>query len=344
MVYAHELFKLITVNVCNNKLMICNTHVDTGNSDLDDIINNININISLRDCINNNPETLNLLSLYSNQVNFNNIQYNVHSSYKICPNGIYDIQNNNALINYNFGSVNNVIYTKYNNLYILCCSIGKMFKYNKITNSITNCHYPKDYLFNTEFLPTINEMCNGNLITIGGGYINSSNCIDKVMIYNTSKDKWAAGPTLPYVAVNHATVIDNTDIYVISGYSEDCIGKVIRYRDDVWEYVASLEYDREKHIAFKFGNIIYAISGNTYRKQVPYIECYTILTGQWHTIKTDFFNGIDDLKTVYDNYARLFYMYDDNNIYCISLDNFTKTLAYSNIKPFDYTSSCLIMM
>ena len=59
--------------------MIGNKNIDTGNSDIDDhIIININIKISPRNCIHNNPETFHLLSLYSNQVNFNIIHYSVY--------------------------------------------------------------------------------------------------------------------------------------------------------------------------------------------------------------------------------------------------------------------------
>ena len=142
MKYAEELFKFVTVHLCSNKLMLANKFIDTGNIDLDKIIKDININISVRVSIHNNADTLDLLNMYGNQHNFNNVQCNIHSLYKVCPDGIYDIQNNNALIKHEFGSVSNVIYTKSNNLYILCSSIGKMFKYNKHTNIITNCHYP----------------------------------------------------------------------------------------------------------------------------------------------------------------------------------------------------------
>ena len=122
-----------------------------------------------------------------------------------------------------------------------------MFKYNKHTNTITNCNYPSDCVFNENYLPTINEMCDGNLITIGGAYIDNNIITDKVMIYNTRTDEWSEGPTLPYVVCNNATFIDNNEIYVISGFSSDgCITKVIRYKDDVWESVAPLEYHRQR--------------------------------------------------------------------------------------------------
>ena len=42
-------------------------------------------------------------------------------------------------------------------MYILYCTIGKLFKYNKLTNIITNCNYIKDYLFNTKYPPSINK-------------------------------------------------------------------------------------------------------------------------------------------------------------------------------------------
>ena len=214
MEYAEELFKYISVNLCSNKLMLANIDIDTGNIELDEIIKDININISVRDSIHNNPDTLRLLNKYGNKYNFNNIQCSIHSLYKVCSDGIYDLRNNNTLIEHDFGSVSNVIYTKSNVLYILCCRKGKMFKYDKHTNIITKCNYPRDYLFDEDFPPTINEMGDDNLITIGGAYVDTSISSDKVMIYNTSKDTWSAGPTLPYGVCNHASVIDNSDIYM----------------------------------------------------------------------------------------------------------------------------------
>ena len=219
-----------------------------------------------------------------------------------------------------------------------------MFKYNKHTNIITKCNYPSDYLFNVLHPPTINEMCDGNLITIGGMYIDTSISTDKVLIYNTSKDTWSAGPTLPYVVCNHATVVDNRDIYVISGFSITNITNVIRYKDNVWETIAHLEYNRCRHIAVKSGNLIYDIAGDTNDNRYPNIDSYNIHTNQWNTITTDVFNGISKDNTVYDNNTCLFYMYEDSNIYCISLDNYTKILKYSNIKIYhDYTYKFILM-
>ena len=380
MKYAEELFKFVTVHLCSNKLMLANKIIDTGNIDLDKIIKDININISVRVSIHNNADTLDLLNMYGNQHNFNNIQCNTHSLYKVSTDGIYDIQNNNALIKHEFGSVSNVIYTKSNNLYILCCSIGKMFKYNKHTNSITNCQYPSDYLCNERHPPTINEMCDGNLITIGGAYIDTEVDTDKVMIYNTSTDTWSAGPTLPYVVTNHATVVDNNNIYVISGCSSyGCNTNVIRYKYDVWESMASLEYGIQRHIAVKYGNIIYAISGRYYDDDddddddddmedndnddddddddmedndndddddddISNIESYNIQTNQWNTIQTDVFNGISKDDTVYDNNTHLFYKYKNRNIYCISLDNYTSKLKYSNIGLVNNITTKFILM
>ena len=337
MKYAEELFKFINLIECSNELMISNKDIDTGNMDLDNIIKDININISIINCLNNNPETLDLLIKYGHQTSFNNIEYSNQSLYIVSTDGIYDVQTNTALIKHDFGTVTNVIYTKSNNLYILCSSIGKMFKYNKLTNTITNCHYPNDYVFNEDFPPTINEMYDGNLITIGGKYIDTEVRTDKVIIYNTSTDEWSVGPTLPCGVCNHATIIDDNDIYVIGGCSCDgYINKVICYKDDVWESMAPLENDRQRHIAVKSGNLMYAVGG--YKGQgelVTNIESYNIHTNQWNTINTDVFNDITD-NTVYDSIASLFYMYKDSNIYCISLDNYTRKLKYSNIKYGEY--------
>ena len=81
MEYADGLFKFITVNLCSNKLMLANIDIDTGNIELDEIIQNININITVRYCINNNPDTLHLLNKYGNKYNFNNIHYSIYSLY-----------------------------------------------------------------------------------------------------------------------------------------------------------------------------------------------------------------------------------------------------------------------
>ena len=345
MEYAEELFKLITVNLCSNKIMLDNIDIDTGNIELDEIIKDININITVRDCINKNNDSLNLLNKYGSKSTFYNIKYNKYSLYNVCKDGIYILPTKNAFIKYDLYSVNNVIYTKYNVLYILCCRKGKMFKYDKLTNILTKCNYPSDYLFNDNFPPTINEMCDGNLITIGGTYIDTRVITNKVMIYNTSKDTWSAGPTLPYVVSNHATVIDNRVIYVISGYSNKCITTVIRYKDNVWETIAPLEYTRERHIAVKSGNLIYAIAGlNSDHTITTNIESYNIHTNQWNTINTSVFNGINKDNTVYDNNSRLFYKYEDSNIYCISLDNYTKIFKYSNIKKYDDYKYKFILM
>ena len=348
MEYSEELFKFINVNLCSKKLMLANKIIDTGNINLDNILKGINIVISAIYSIHNNPDTLDLLKIYVNKhtlhinININNISE--YSLYKVSTDGIYDIKNNNALIKHDFESVSNVIYKKSNVLYILCCSIGKMFKYNKHTNTITNCQYHNDYVFIELHPPTINEMCDGNLITIGGRYIDTKVDTDKVMIYNTSTDEWSAGPTLPYCVVKHATVIANNDIYVISGYSTKLITKIIRYKDGVWESMAPLEHGRQRHISVKSGNIVYTIAGSNCGKLITNIESYNTHTNQWHTINTDVFNGITKDNTVYDNNECLFYKYENSNIYCISLYNYTKILKYSNIKHINTTISKFIIM
>ena len=72
-----------------------------------------------------------------------------------------------------------------------------MFKYNKHTNIITDCHYSNDYVFNEKYPPTINKIFDGNLITIGGEYFDTKVDTDKLMIYNTSNDEWPAGKKFP---------------------------------------------------------------------------------------------------------------------------------------------------
>ena len=105
-----------------------------------------------------------------------------------------------------------------------------------------------------------------------------------------------------------------------------------------------LEYNRRRHIAVKSGNLIYAIGGESSHKIYPNIESYNIHTNQWNTITTDVFNGISKDNTVYDNNTCLFYKYEHSNIYCISLDNYTKILKYSNIGLVKPKSSTFILM
>ena len=121
--------------------------------------------------------------------------------------------------------------------------------------------------------------------------------------------------------------------------------------------MASLEYGIQRHIAVKYGNIIYAIS---YRydddddddddndddddDDISNIESYNIQTNQWNTIKTDVFNGISKDDTVYDNNTHLFYKYKNRNIYCISLDNYTSKLKYSNIGLVNIITTKFILM
>ena len=118
----------------------------------------------------------------------------------------------------------------------------------------------------------------------------------------------------------------------------------MRYKDGVWKSMAPLENGRQRHIAVKYDNNIYAVGGKLGNKLIRNIESYNIHTNQWHTINTDVFNDITKINTVYNNNDCLFYQYENSNIYCISLDNYTHILKYSNIKYIDTKISKFILM
>ena len=166
MKHAEELFRFVNIHLCDDTLDLSKININTGNNKLDNIIKHIYIQISLKNYINNDFNLLSLTNNYDNIINLNNIKYSKYVLYKVCKDGIYDIKNNNSIIKHDFGDITNVIYTKSKDLFILCCFTSKMYKYNKQNNIITECRYPKDYIFE-KYPPTINEMKNGNLICIG---------------------------------------------------------------------------------------------------------------------------------------------------------------------------------
>ena len=320
MEYSRELFKYITIDMCSDKVMHLNRNTDTGNEDLNSILLSIDTQILVR----NHAKT--------------------NSLYKICRVGIYDIQNNIALLEYDFGVVTNVIYTTSDKLYVLNCSEGNMCVYDKYGCTVTKCAYPDVYLFHPEHPPTINERGNGDLITIGGRHLNSERSSDVVMIYNTVMDEWSTGRRLPYSIANHATVIDDTGIYVIGGYNEKFCTKVICFKHGVWEELAYIEYDRQRHLAITCDDIIFCIGGGNDDHNFPYIERYDPITDQWHIIKTDVFEGMTVDNTVYSSKECVLYTIKGGDVYSTSLNTYSKTLKFSSIYEFNIMTSIFFRM
>ena len=339
---AKSLFSLINCRVCNKNIMLKNKLINTGNCKLDLIIQQLHINISVL----NDKSTLELLNYYKlNSIDSFSIPSYEESTtntkkqlslYKVANDGIYDINNNNRIFQYNFGDDNKVIYIN-SNLLIINFTKGKMLRFNTITNDVTRCSYPRDYLFVSGNAPTVNVTTDGDLITIGG-WSNNLYCSCKVNIYNINSDSWSAGKSLPYGVRSHATVVVDEDIYVIGGLTGSCvINKVIRYRDGEWSTLAPLLYARYYHAALVRDNCIYVYGngGDGYVKS----ECYNITTNVWTSLNTDIFNDVGSYNSVYDD--SVIYMSSNNNIYSICLDNNDKTLLYSDVNISDY---CLILM
>ena len=252
---AKSLFSLINCRVCDTNIMLDNKVINTGNCKLDLIIQQLHINISVL----NDKSALELLNYYKlNSIDSFRIPSYEDSTintkkqlslYKVAKDGIYDINNNNRILIYNFGDGNKVIYIN-SNLLIINFTKGKMLRFNTITNDVTRCSYPHDYLFDSGCGPTVNVTIDGDLITIGGWLSNtSSSC--KVNIYNINTDSWSAGKSLPYGICVHATVVVDEDIYVIGGFtgSGATTNKVIRYRGGEWSALASLLHMRHYHVA-----------------------------------------------------------------------------------------------
>ena len=311
---AKSLFSLINCRVCNKNRMLDNKLINTGNCKLDLIIQQLHIKIDEESTTNNKKQ----LSLY-----------------KVAKDGIYDINNNNRIFKYNFGDDNKVIYIN-SNLLIINFTEGKMLRFNTITNDVTRCSYPHDYLFESCCGPTVNVMIDGYLITIGGwSYTRSCSC--KVNIYNINTDSWSAGKSLPYGVRLHATVVVDEDIYVIGGYTDGgYTNKVIRYRGGEWYTLAPLLHSRCDNAALVRDNCIYVYS-NYGGGLNP--ECYNITTNVWTSLNTDIFNDVRSFNSVYDE--SVIYMYSNDNIYSICLDNNDKTLLYSDVNISKY---CLILM
>ena len=321
--------------------MLDNKVINTGNCKLDLIIQQLHINISVL----NDKSTLELLNYYKlNSIDSFSIPSYEESTintkkqlslYKVANDGIYDINDNNRIFQYNFGVGNKVIYIN-SNLLIINFTEGKMLRFNTITNDVTRCSYPHGYLFDSSRAPTVNVTIDGDLITIGGLSNNRSySC--KVNIYNINTDSWSAGKSLPYGVYAHATVVVDEDIYVIGGVTGGCAtNTVIRYRGGKWHTLAPLLHVRYWHAALVRDNCIYVYGGNG---GVVKPECYNITTNVWTSHNTDIFNDVRSYNSVYDE--SVIYMNSKNNIYSICLDNNDRTLLYSDVNISD---DCLILM
>ena len=345
MQYAKELFSFVNIHLCYDTIDLSNININTGNNNLDNIIKHIYIQISLKNHINNDLDLLNITNDYDNIIELSNIKYNRCTLYKVCEEGIYDVKTNNLLIKHDFKYISKVIYTKSKDLYILCCSISKMYKYNKLNNIISECKYPQDYLF-IEHPPTINEMRNGNLISIGGYSISESTAIDTVMIYDINSNDWLEGPTLPKEMSEHTTIIDNNDIiYVFGGFTNTFVKNLLRYKNGIWEEMKSMNYNKRNHIALQYDNCIYALSGDDNTEDDPKIsQYYNIVTDKWCDIDSDVFDDINANNCVYDANECLLYVYDYNDISCISMDNFTESIRFPNIEYIDIPVNKLVLM
>ena len=157
-------------------------------------------------------------------------------------------------------------------------------------------------------------------------------------IYNINTDSWSAGKSLPYGVGCHATVVVDEDIYVIGGVTDSGdTNTVIRYRGGKWHTLAPLLHVRHCHAALVRDNCIYVYGGDDCGVVKP--ECYNITTNVWTSLNTDIFNDVRLSNSVYDE--SVIYMYSNNNIYSICLDNNDKTLLYSDVNISKY---CLILM
>ena len=345
---AKSLFSLINCRFCDKNIMLDNKLINTGNCKLDIIIQKLHIHISVL----NDKSTLELLNYYKlNSIDSFSIPTYEESTtntkkqlslYKVANDGIYDINNNNRIFQYPFGDDNKVIYIN-SNLLIINFTEGKMLIFNTITNDVTRCRYPRDYLFVSGCAPTVNVTIDGDLITIGGLSNNTSySC--KVNIYNINTDSWSEGKSLPYGVCSHATVVVDEDIYVTGGVTDGCgsvTNKVIHYRDGEWNTLAPLVHARCRHAALVRNNCIY-VYGSYDGVLKP--ECYNITTHEyiihiWTLLNTEIVNDVTPYNSVYDE--SVIYMYSNNNIYSICLDNNNRTLLYSDVNISEY---CLILM
>ena len=319
--HANSLLELIDCGQCSKSMMLENKSINTSVPLLDKLLQQLHIKISI---LNDNC-TKGLISHYGvERINAIEVPEAIKSSSKsLCHVSKYCIYNSatkERLVQYNFGKVDNVIYTTKQLLFIFSFNGGKMYKYNNATKEVVVCSDPTNYCF--EWSPSVNETSDGRLVVIGGRRSNGSYS-NEVRYYNIANDSWSKGQSLPYVVGAHTTVVDGDDIYVIGGN----VNKVIRYRNGRWQTLSPLLNNRHCHIAMLDDNCIYVYGGNNRTD----CECYDISTDQWSVVDNAVYKSIYYNNSIIDVNKRLLYTREGVNVYSISLDNNIKSLVYENV-------------
>ena len=323
--HANSLLELIDCGQCSKSMMLENKSINTNVPLLDKLLQQLHIKISIL-----NDECMKgLIRQYAvERINAIEVPREVpgaikSSSKSLChvsEDGIYNSATKERLVQYNFGEVDNVIYTTKQLLFILSFSECKMYKYNNATKEVVVCSYPTNYYFDSS--STVNETSDGRLVVIGGMRSNWS-FSNGVRYYDIANDSWSKGQSLPYDVGWHTTVVDGDDIYVIGGN----VNNVIRYRNGRWQTLSPLLNNRYCHIAMLDDNCIY-VYGGEYRTNC---ECYDILTDQWSVVDNAVYTNIYYYNSVIDVNKRLLYTCQGDNVYSISLDNNIKSLLYKNV-------------
>ena len=324
--HANSLLELIDCSLCSKSMMLENKSINTNVPLLDKLLQQLHIKISIL----NDECTKGLIRQYAvERINAIEVPREVpgaikSSSKSLChvsEDGIYNSATKERLVQYNFGAVNNVIYTTKQLLFIFSFREGKMYKYNNATKEVVVCSDPTNYCF--DCLPTVNETSDGRLVVIGGWRRSNGSYSNEVRYYNIANDSWSKGQSLPYVVGLHTTVVDGDDIYVIGGLN---VNKVIRYRNGTWHTLSPLLNNRYRHIAMLEGNCIYVYGGIR-----TDCECYDILTDQWSVVDNAVYTNIKSTNSVIDVNKRLLYTHEDVNVFYISLDNNIKYLLCENV-------------
>ena len=323
--HANSLLELIDCGQCSKSMMLENKSINTSVPLLDKLLQQLHIKISIL----NDKCTKGLIRHYGvERINAIEVPREVpgaikSSSKSLChvsEDGICNSATKERLVQYNFGKVDNVIYTTKQLLFIFSFNGGKMYKYNNATKEVVVCSYPTKYCFDSS--STVNETSDGRLIVIGGLRSNGS-CSNELRYYDIANDSWYKGQSLTYGVGWHTTVVDGDDIYVIGGN----VNKVIRYRNGTWQTLSPLLNNRYWHIAMLDGNCIYVYGGDNRTD----CECYDISTDQWSVVDNAVYKSINYNNSIIDVNKRLLYTCEDVNVYSISLDNNIKSLVYENV-------------
>ena len=320
--HATSLFELVDCGMCSKSMMLENRSINTHVPLLDKLVQQLHIKISI---LNDNC-TKGLIKQYGvDRINTIEVPGSIKSSSKslchVSKDGIYNTATKERLVQYNFGEVDNLIYTTKELLFIFSFSESKMYKYNIVTNEVDLCSYPTDSYFGSS--SSVNETSDSRLVVIGGYSINWELCSNEVRYYDVTNDSWSKGQSLPYDVSDHATVIDGDDMYVIGGVNSN---KTIRYRDCAWQTLSPLINNRHTHIAVLNNNCIYIFGGNRHD-----IEYYNMSTDQWSVIDIEVYKSTKSYNSVININECLLYTHEDDNVYSISLDSKSKLLLYTNI-------------